>query len=95
VLLSPHIPAQPVPGPLSLSLRLVYPHLKGAKKADRDKLLPKASKPDIDNVAKHLIDLLSRLRFIEDDQSVSRLTIEKFYGPESLVGINIQIAPTL
>lgn len=92
-LLQPHVPAEPIAGPVALTMRMVWPHLKGARKADRDRVIPKASKPDADNVAKHAIDLLTRLRFIEDDQRVCRLVIEKWFGPESAVGIRIQIAP--
>lgn len=92
-LMAPYAPATPIEGPVSLSVRLVYPHLKTARKGDRERLLPKGSKPDADNVAKHAIDLLSKLRFIEDDQRVARLTVEKWFGPASLVGIRIQIAP--
>jgi Holliday junction resolvase RusA-like endonuclease len=92
-LLAPHVPDKPVAGPLSLSMRLIYPHLKSARKRDRSLIVPKGSKPDADNVAKHIIDLLSRLRFIEDDQSVARLIIEKYFGPEAFIGIRIQIAP--
>lgn len=92
-LMAPHAPLQPIEGPVSLSVRLVYPHLKTVRKGDRDRLLPKGSKPDADNVAKHAVDLLSKLRFIEDDQRVAKLTISKYFGPAALVGIQIQIAP--
>ena len=92
-LLQPHQPPAPLDGPLALSLRFVYPHLKSAKKTDVHRLLPKITKPDAGNVAKHLEDVLTRLRFITDDARIADLRVQKFHGPEAEVGIRIQIAP--
>lgn len=92
-LLAPHAPPAPLDGPLALTVRMVWPHLKSARKGDVHRLLPKTSKPDCSNVTKHLEDLLVKLRFIVNDAHVARHVIEKFHGPESAVGIRIQIAP--
>lgn len=50
-LLQPYQPPAPMDGPLSLSVRLVYPHLKSTKKTDVHKLIPKTSKPTPAEVA--------------------------------------------
>jgi crossover junction endodeoxyribonuclease RusA len=92
-LLMPFVPAEPLDGPLTLSVRLVWPHNSSARKRDRDRLLPRSTRPDTSNVSKHLEDLLTRMRFITDDSRIARLTVEKYHGPEPLVGITIQIAP--
>jgi Holliday junction resolvase RusA-like endonuclease len=92
-LLQPHAPALPMTGPLALSIRMVWPHLKGVRKGDAHRILPKTTKPDCSNVSKHLEDLLVKLRFIENDAHVARHVIEKFHGPEFAVGIRIQIGP--
>lgn len=92
-LLAPHRPPAPLEGPLILHVRMIWPHLKSAKTRDRDRLLPKISKPDCSNVSKHLEDLLVRLRFIVNDAHVARHTVEKFHGPEPLVGIRLLIHP--
>lgn len=92
-LLMPHVPDAPLDGPLELFVRLVWPHNKTAPKRDRDRLIPRISRPDTGNVSKHLEDLLTRMRFITDDSRVARLVVEKFHGPESAVGITIQIVP--
>ena len=92
-LLQPHVPAQPVDGPIELRATLVYPHLKGTPKRDVHLVIPKASKPDADNAAKHLTDLLVTMRFIGDDAKIARLIVEKFHGPEACVGIQIAIRP--
>jgi Holliday junction resolvase RusA-like endonuclease len=91
-LLQPYQPTQPLDGPLALSIRLIYPHLKSVRKTDVHKLLPKTSSPDLDNAIKMLADLLTKLRFIADDSRVARLTAEKFFGPDSQAGVEIQIA---
>lgn len=92
-LLEPHAPAVPLQGPLALTVRLVYPHRKSVCRRDADRLVPKQTKPDAGNASKHLEDVLTRLRFIEDDARISRLVVEKFHGPTAQVGIRIRIAP--
>jgi len=90
-LLQPHVPQAPVLGPIELKATLVYPHLKDTPKRDLHLVIPKESKPDADNAAKHLTDLLVTMRFIGDDAKIARLIVEKFHGPEACVGIRIAI----
>lgn len=92
VLLQPHRPERPMVGPLSVSLRLIYPHRSSTPKRHRDRLLPKVSRPDCDNAGKELIDTLAKMQFLNDDSWIARLQIEKLHGPDALVGIQIQIA---
>jgi len=89
----PHKPAGPITGAVEMVVVFVYPHLKGTNLRDRCYLLPKETRPDCDNAAKHLIDLLSRMRFIEDDAKIARLVVEKYHGPEAQVGIRIAVQP--
>lgn len=90
-LLRPYQPAAPMDGPLTLSMRFVYPYLKAMPKAHVGRLIPKISKPDCGNASKHIEDLLTKMRFITDDSRVCRMVVEKFHGPEAEVGIRIQI----
>ena len=92
-LLQPHVPEAPVLGAIELRATLIYPHLKGTAKRDLHLVIPKESKPDADNAAKHLTDLLVTMRFIGDDAKIARLIVEKFHGPEASVGIRIAIQP--
>jgi Holliday junction resolvase RusA-like endonuclease len=92
-LLAPYVPAEPFDGPLTLSIRLVYPHGTSARKADRDRLVPKATRPDASNAIKHLEDCLTRMRFVVDDARFARVSVEKLHGPEAEVGIRIEITP--
>lgn len=91
LLLQPYRPEQPMDGPLTLSMKFVYPHVAATKKADREQLIPKTTKPDAGNTAKHLEDLLTKMRFIADDARFYKVNIEKWHGPADLVGITIQI----
>lgn len=91
-LLQPFQPPQPLDGPLAVTIRLIYPHLKSVKKADVHKLIPKTSSPDLDNVVKMLADLLTKLKFVVDDSRIARLTAEKFFGPQMSTGVEIQIS---
>jgi Holliday junction resolvase RusA-like endonuclease len=88
-LLRRHVPAAPMTGPVDLSIRLVYPHLKAATLNDRGCLIPKVTRPDADNCCKALIDLLAKMRFLTNDSQVARLTVEKWHGPERHVGITL------
>lgn len=90
-LLKPHAPPTPFDGALTVTLCLVWPHLKSTKAADRARYLPKTTRPDVDNVAKAIIDQLTKLRFIRDDANVTRLVLEKWHGPEEGVGIHLWI----
>lgn len=90
-LLAPHRPRVPLDGPLSLYVKLVYPHLAKTAKRDHHLTIPKTTKPDAGNAIKELEDVLTRMRFIVDDARIARLTAEKFHGPDTEVGIRIQI----
>jgi Holliday junction resolvase RusA-like endonuclease len=92
-LLSPHRPPAPLDGPLTLHVRLVYPHLAGTAKKRRAAFIPKETRPDAGNAAKHLEDLLTKMRFVVDDARFAIATFEKWHGPEESVGIYLRIAP--
>lgn len=92
-LLRPHVPDVPMDGPLAIRIRMVYPHRASTPKRDRDKLLPKTTKPDGANASKHLEDTLTRMRFVVDDALFVDTRIQKLFGPEAAVGIGIRIVP--
>lgn len=49
---------------------------------------PKLPRPDVDNVAKAVLDALQGV--IGDDTNVARLVIEKSYGTEARTTVRIQ-----
>lgn len=50
---------------------------------------PYLHKPDCDNIVKIVLDSLNGIAF-KDDNQVSNLTIEKVYGPEDKVEVEIE-----
>lgn len=92
-LLQPYRPAAPIAGAVRLSMAFTWPHLKSTPRRRLGGVEPKMTRPDVENVAKGAIDLLVKLRFLEDDAQIAHLVLQKCHGPESAVGIRIQIAP--
>lgn len=92
-LLAPYRPDVPMVGPVSLDVTFTWPHLASTPKRLRYRTLPKATRPDADNIVKSLQDSLVRLRFVNDDGQIAKLSLSKRHGPESKVGIQIVIVP--
>jgi Holliday junction resolvase RusA-like endonuclease len=90
-LLAPHTPDAPLSGPVYLRVRMTWPFLKATPKKHQGWRRWKETKPDCSNVVKHLEDLLVKLRFVNDDSQVARLVVEKCYGAEQDVGIDIEL----
>lgn len=81
VVLLPFKPAEPLTGPLALTIDLTWPW----RKSDGPKVrllgkIPSDVKPDCDNVAKGIVDTMARLRFMEGDQQIAALTVRKWIG---------------
>lgn len=79
--LRPHAPPAPLAPPVAVSLAFYYPATQ--QNAARMKragvaLVRRQTKPDLDNVAKSLVDALMRCGFVIDDSNVTQLFIQKF-----------------
>ena len=65
---------------------------ENAKKADKDKMkkdeLSPTKKPDIDNIAKIVLDAINKY-VIKDDKQVTKISVEKRYSEESKLLIKI------
>lgn len=73
-----------VEGAVELLLRFVYPL---GSKPRRFAYQPKVTRPDLDNLAKAVVDAIAEDgRFFADDAQVVRLTLEKFYGGSNVTG---------
>ena len=46
-------------------------------------------KPDIDNIAKIILDALNKLAF-KDDNQITKLEIEKKYGTEEKISVKVE-----
>jgi Holliday junction resolvase RusA-like endonuclease len=90
VLLLPHRPPAPLDGPLTLALTFTWPWRKGTPKRIRALgRVPKTTKPDGSNLAKTTEDRLVAMRFLIDDGLVARLVVEKYWGDDA--GITVQL----
>ncbi len=89
-LLLPYAPDTPISGPVSLTLRFTFPWRKSeTKKRRMFGILPMTVKPDFDNMAKTITDVMTKLNFWRDDAQVARAYITKQWGDD--VGIRIKI----
>ena len=80
-LIAPHRPPQPLEGPVQVHIEWEYPWRKSEPKKNR--LLgfkPCDKRPDVDNLVKAFLDILTRLNFWNDDGQVCDLRFIKSWG---------------
>lgn len=96
-LLAPHAPAEPLRGPVRFQARWCFPFRKSEPKrvtaAGRE--IPHTVRPDLDNLEKALLDVLTRLRFWEDDALVFSKETSKHWGPRPYLEISLMTADEL
>ena len=92
-LLSMHVPDVPFSGPVSLTARWEFPWRKSERRGTvkTGVPIPHTSRPDLDNLEKNLLDVLTRLNFWTDDSLVTEKSTSKWWGPKP--GIDIEIRP--
>ena len=82
--LLPYKPDTPVRVAVSVSFTAVLPLPQSVSKKRKQAMLEGAElpvkKPDIDNLAKQLLDAMTRLQFWEDDKQIAELHCKKIYG---------------
>lgn len=83
-------PVQPLDQPLSVHVRVVYPHLKSTPKKLKGTTQPHICvNPDVDNAYKLIGDVLTDLGFWRDDGLVYDLHVSKWRGPNPGIGVKI------
>lgn len=91
-MLAPHAPAVPLHGPVYFQARWCFPYRKSEPKrvtaAGRE--IAHTVRPDLDNLEKALLDVLTRLRFWEDDSQVFTKSTAKFWGPSPYLAIALK-----
>lgn len=86
-----HRPPAALSGPLMLTIDLTWPWLTAdSKKVRALGRVPHPAKPDADNAAKGITDVLARLRFLEHDSTIVDLHVRKWRGDEPGIGITLQ-----
>lgn len=91
LLMAKHRPAEPLRGPVALTLTFVYPHLKSASKKTREQRKPKDTKPDGENLAKQVCDVLERSGFLLNDAQVYDLRVLRFWDDQVPAGLYVKI----
>jgi Holliday junction resolvase RusA-like endonuclease len=87
----PHRPPTPFTGPVCLSIGLVFPWRKSeAKRIIRGfSRYPVQTRPDLSNLIKTIEDVMTTLRFWNDDGQISTLKILKCYGDNPGITLNV------
>ena len=93
-LCSMHAPDAPFAVPVAVKVRWTFPWRKSERRGivAAGVPVPHTSRPDLDNLEKNLLDVLTRLNFWTDDSLVAEKSTSKFWGPKP--GIDVEIRPT-
>lgn len=83
--LAQHRPDMPAEGPIKMHITARFELPKSRSKKLHEQLntmipMPHAVKPDADNLAKQILDCMTKLRFWLDDKQVFDLTVVKLYS---------------
>ena len=85
--------AKPLEGRLEVTIKAFFGIPKNTSKKQKEEMLNNnispVKKPDIDNIAKIILDALNKLAF-NDDNQITKLSIEKEYCEEEKVYIKIE-----
>lgn len=80
-----------IAGPVKLTIAFEFPHLKSHK--DKAQRIFKATRPDLDNMAKTILDALTDAGAFQDDSQVAHLEMLKTHGPQPSVHITFVPLP--
>ena len=90
-LLMPHRPSVPFSRPVALTATWTFPWRKSERRSvvKAGLPVPHTSRPDLDNLEKNLLDVMTSLAFWTDDSLVARKDTGKQWGPRP--GIDIAV----
>jgi Holliday junction resolvase RusA-like endonuclease len=90
LLASRHAPEKPMEGPVNLMIHFTWPwRASESKKTRALGRIHHTSKPDCSNAVKMLEDVLTKLRFWNDDNQVASLQVSKYWGDEPGITVSI------
>lgn len=81
--------ATPVAGAVRLTVALEWPWPKSMPKWRRRHASPKVSAPDLDNILKGLLDVMTAMEFWTDDSQVAEIHAAKRYAERGAVRLKV------
>lgn len=78
--------------PLAVEIDFKFPHSVNVPKRDKNKTFARTTRPDLDNMAKGLLDCLMEVGLIQDDAQIFDLRLRKFNVNAKSQGIRIYIS---
>lgn len=81
--------------PIIVEIDFMFAHTSNTAKRDQNKWFARSARPDLDNMAKGLLDCLTEVELIQDDGLIFDLRLRKFNVPLSKRGIRISITDEL
>lgn len=89
----PYVPAKPLEGPLLVIIAARYPWRKAeSKKRRATGLAAKDTKPDVDNIAKQVCDVLEGMGFFVNDSQITKLVVSKWWAASPSLFVRIEKA---
>ena len=90
--LEPYQPAEPLANAVSLTVKYCFPYRKTEKKATIKNSLQVAHtvRPDLDNLEKLLLDVMTSLQFWKDDSQICDKHTQKFFAPQGKIVIEVK-----
>ena len=77
---------------IKVEIDFLFSHPSYIKKHDKMRWLPKVTRPDVDNMAKGLLDCITRVGLIQDDGLIYDLRLRKLTVPKKSRGVRICIS---
>lgn len=78
-----------------VEIDFMFPHTANTRKRDKGKTFPKITRPDVDNMAKGLLDCICKAGIIQDDGLIFDLRLRKFNVPHGKQGVRILVTDEL
>lgn len=80
-------------GPVAVFIKFFYKHTKDSERAAKRSgcnLIRKSTRPDVDNLAKSVLDSLVDAGVVKDDGLIYHLSLQKFYCEREFIAIDIE-----
>lgn len=77
--------------PLIVKIDFCFAHPANTAKRDKNKTFARTVRPDVDNMAKGLLDCLMAVGLIQDDATIFDLQLRKFNVPQNKRGVRVTI----